>query len=146
MQFARKAGLKVIATASGGDIETVKRLGADVVVDFRSQRFEDFARDVNAVIDLVGGETQAARSFPVLKRGGKLISAVSQPDQDLAKAHGVEALFFLVKVTTKELSEIAAMVDDGELETNVGDVLPLMRRSRRMKCWKATRMPRARSC
>jgi NADPH:quinone reductase-like Zn-dependent oxidoreductase len=124
VQFARKAGLKVIATASGGDIETVKRLGADVVVDFRSQRFEDFARDVNAVIDLVGGETQA-RSFPVLKRGGKLISAVSQPDQDLAKAHGVEALFFLVKVTTKELSEIAAMVDDGELETNVGDVLPL---------------------
>lgn len=123
VQFAHKAGLKVIATASSGDIDTVKRLGADVVVDFRSQRFEDFARDVDAVIDLVGGETQT-RSFAVLKQGGRLISAVSQPDQALAKAKGVEALFFLVNVTTKELRDIAAMVDAGELETNVGDVLP----------------------
>lgn len=124
VQFARKAELKVIATASGGDIATVKRLGADVVVDFRSQRFEDVADEVDAVIDLVGGETQA-RSFAVLKRGGKLISAVSQPDQDLARARGVEAFFFLVNVTTKELNEIAAMVDAGALEINVGDVLPL---------------------
>lgn len=124
VQFAHKAGLKVIATASGGDIDTVKRLGADVVVDFRSQRFEDFAGDVDAVIDLVGGETQT-RSFAVLKRRGRLISAVSQPDQELAKAKGVEALFFLVNVTTNELRDIAAMVDAGELETNVGDVLPL---------------------
>ena len=124
VQFAHKAGLKVIATASGGDIDTVKRLGADVVVDFRSQRFEDFAGDVDAVIDLVGGETQT-RSFAVLKRRGRLISAVSQPDQELAKAKDVEALFFLVNVTTKELRDIAAMIDAGELETNVGDVLPL---------------------
>lgn len=124
VQFAHKAGLKAIATASGGDIDTVKRLGADVVVDFRSQRFEDFARDVDAVIDLVGGETQT-RSFAVLKRRGRLISAVSQPDQELAKAKGVDALFFLVNVTTNELRDIAAMVDAGELETNVGDVLPL---------------------
>ncbi len=124
VQFAHKAGLKVIATASGSDIETVKRLGADLVIDFRSQRFEDLADDVDAVIDLVGGETQT-RSFAVLKRGGKLISAVSQPDQELANARGVDALFFLVNVTTKELGEITAMVDAGELETNVGDVLPL---------------------
>jgi NADPH:quinone reductase-like Zn-dependent oxidoreductase len=124
VQFAHKAGLKVIATASGSDIETVKRLGADVAVDFRSQRFEDFAHEVDAVIDLAGGETQT-RSFAVLKRGGKLVSAVSQPDQELAKTQGVEAFFFLVNVTTKELSEITAMVDAGQLETNVGDVLPL---------------------
>ncbi|MBB3592102.1 NADPH:quinone reductase-like Zn-dependent oxidoreductase [Rhizobium sp. BK529] len=124
VQFARKAGVKVIATASGSDIETVRRLGADIVVDFRSQRFEDFAHEVDAVIDLAGGETQT-RSFAVLNRGGRLISAVSQPDQELAKTYGVEALFFLVNVTTKELNEIAAMVDAAELETNVGDVLPL---------------------
>jgi NADPH:quinone reductase-like Zn-dependent oxidoreductase len=124
VQFARKAGLKVIATASGSDIETVKRLGADLVIDFRSERFEDVAKEVDAVIDLVGGETQA-RSFAALKRGGRLISAVSQPDQELAKARGVEAFFFLVNVTTQELGEIAAMIDVGAIETNVGDVLPL---------------------
>lgn len=123
VQFAHKAGLKVIATASAGDIETVQKLGADIVVD-RGQNFEDVAFEVDAVVDLVGGETQR-RSFTVLKRGGKLISAVSQPDQALAETYGVEALFFLVNVTTEQLTSIAAMVDAGELVTNVGSVLPL---------------------
>ncbi|MGO7582722.1 NADP-dependent oxidoreductase [Rhizobium ruizarguesonis] len=124
VQFARKAGLTVIATASGSDIEMVRNLGAGTVVDFRSQRFEEVADEVDAVIDLVGGETQT-RSFTVLKRGGRLVSAVSQPDQELAKAHGVEAFFFLVEVTTAQLVEIAAMVDAGALVTQVGTVLPL---------------------
>lgn len=124
VQFARKAGLTVIATASGGDVEVVGKLGADTVIDFRSQRFEDLSPAVDAVIDLVGGQTQA-RSFAVLKRGGRLVSAVSQPDQELAKAHAVEALFFLVEVTTAELTDIAAMVESGALVTQVGTVLPL---------------------
>lgn len=124
VQFARKARLNVIATASTGDIEAVRKLGADVVVDFRNQRFEEVAKDVDAVIDLVGGETQA-RSFSVLRKGGKLVSAVSQPDQDLAKANGVEAFFFLVNVTTAQLNDITAEIDSGRLVTNVGDVLPL---------------------
>jgi NADPH:quinone reductase-like Zn-dependent oxidoreductase len=124
VQFARKAKLKIIATASGGDLETVRKLGADVVVDFRTERFEDLAKDVDAVIDLVGGETQA-RSFAVLRKGGKLVSAVSQPDQNLAEAHGVEAFFFLVNVTTAQLDDITAEIDAGELVTNVGDILPL---------------------
>jgi NADPH:quinone reductase-like Zn-dependent oxidoreductase len=123
VQFARKAGLKIIATASAGDIEAVQKLGADIAVD-RNRNFEDAAVGVDAVIDLVGGETQT-RSFAVLKRGGKLISAVSHPDQALAETHGVEASFFLVNVTTEQLTSIAAMVDAGELVTNVGSVLPL---------------------
>jgi NADPH:quinone reductase-like Zn-dependent oxidoreductase len=90
----------------------VRDLGADTVVDFRSQRFEDAARNVDAVLDLVGGETQR-RSFPVLRRGGKLISTVSPPDQDLAKSHGVDARFFLVNVTSRYLAEIADLVDSG---------------------------------
>ncbi|WP_259671994.1 NADP-dependent oxidoreductase [Rhizobium sp. NZLR8] len=124
VQFARKAGLTVIATASGGDVEMVGKLGADTVIDFRSQRFEDLSHEVDAVIDLVGGQTQT-RSFAVLKRGGRLVSAVSQPDQELAKAHSVEALFFLVEVTTAQLADIAAMVESGALVTQVGTVLPL---------------------
>jgi NADPH:quinone reductase-like Zn-dependent oxidoreductase len=124
VQFARKAKLNVIATAGADDIETVRKLGADVVVDFRNQRFEDVAKDVDAVIDLVGGETQV-RSFAVLKKGGRLVSAVSKPDQDLAKTNGVEAFFFLVNVTTAQLIDIASYVDGAELVTTVGEVLPL---------------------
>ena len=90
----------------------------------RTQRFEDQVRDADAVIDLVGGETQS-RSFQVLRRGGKLISAVSNPDQQLAERHGVEATFFLVNVTSQKLAEIARLIDGGKLRTKVGTVLPL---------------------
>jgi NADPH:quinone reductase-like Zn-dependent oxidoreductase len=124
VQLAHKAGLKVIATGSADDMEEIKRLGADHVIDHRASRFEDQVSQIDAVIDLVGGETQA-RSFSVLKRGGKLVSAVSQPDQNLAAKHGVTAGFFLVAVTTRELNEISALVDDNSLKTNVGTVLSL---------------------
>jgi NADPH:quinone reductase-like Zn-dependent oxidoreductase len=78
----------------------VRNLGANTVIDFPTQRFEEEVRDADAVIDLVGGDTQE-RSFQVLRRGGKLISAVSRPDQHLAQSHRVEAAFFLVNVTSQ---------------------------------------------
>jgi NADPH:quinone reductase-like Zn-dependent oxidoreductase len=124
VQLAHKAGLKVIATGSADDLQEIKNLGADQVIDHRGSRFEDQVSEIDAVIDLVGGETQT-RSFAVLKKRGKLISGVSQPDQQLAAEHGVTAAFFLVAVTTKELNDISALVDGGSLKTNVGTVLPL---------------------
>jgi NADPH:quinone reductase-like Zn-dependent oxidoreductase len=87
VQLARRAGVRTIATAATDDIAFVRNLGADTVIDYRSRRFEEEVRDADAVIDLVGGETQN-RSFQVLRRGGKLISAVSRPDQHLAQSHG----------------------------------------------------------
>ena len=65
------------------------------------------------------------RSFRVLRRGGKLISAVSHPDPDLAKSRGVDASFFLVKVASQSLARIADLIDSGKLRTRVGTVLPL---------------------
>ena len=124
VQLARRAGIRTIATAATDEIAILRDLGADTVVDFQRQRFEDVAQSVDAVLDLVGGETQQ-RSFKVLRRGGKLISAVSPPDKDLAKSHGVEAAFFLVKVTSRYLTEIAHLIDGGELRTRIGMVLPL---------------------
>jgi NADPH:quinone reductase-like Zn-dependent oxidoreductase len=124
VQLARRAGVQTIATAATDDISFVRDLGANTVIDYRTQRFEEEVREADAVIDLVGGETQD-RSFQVLRRGGKLISAVSNPDQHLAERHGVEAGFFLVSVTSQYLAEIARLVDGGELRTNVGAVLPL---------------------
>jgi NADPH:quinone reductase-like Zn-dependent oxidoreductase len=124
VQLARQAGVQTIATVSTGDISAARDLGANTVIDYRTQRFEEVVRDADAVIDLVGGETQT-RSFQVLRRGGKLVSAVSRPDQDLATRYGVEATFFLVNVTNQYLREIARLVDDGKLRTKVGAVLPL---------------------
>jgi NADPH:quinone reductase-like Zn-dependent oxidoreductase len=124
VQLARRARLRSVVTASTKDIDYVRGLGADKVVDYHTQRFEDQVRDADAVLDLVGGETQT-RSFQILRRGGKLISTVSKPDQDRAKQHGVSAAFFLVDVTTDRLRKIAALIDRGELKTRIGAILPL---------------------
>jgi NADPH:quinone reductase-like Zn-dependent oxidoreductase len=124
VQLARHAGMQIIATAAADDIPLVRDLGAHTAVDFQTQHFEEEVRDVDAVIDLVGGEVQE-RSFQVLRRGGKLISAVSRPDQNLAQSHGVEAAFFLVQVTSQRLADIAGLIDGGKLKTRVGGVLPL---------------------
>jgi NADPH:quinone reductase-like Zn-dependent oxidoreductase len=124
VQLAHRAGLHVTATASGEDIAYVRGLGADEVIDFRAERFEDKVSDLDGLIDLVGGETQQ-RSFGVLKKGGALVSTVSQPDEELAKARGVRALFFLVEVTTARLEEITVAIDENRLTPSVGTVLPL---------------------
>src|SRR3954469_10764700 len=104
LQLARHAGVQTVATVSAADLSFVRNLGADQVIDYRAERFEQEIREADAVIDLVGGETQTL-SFQVLRRGGKLISAVSRPDQDLAKQHGIEPSFFLVEVTSQYLTE-----------------------------------------
>lgn len=124
VQLAHRAGVRVIATAGARDAGYVRTLGADRVIDYRTQRFEDAAGSVDAVIDLVGGEVQA-RSFAVIRRGGALISAVSPPDAALAAAHGVRAAFFLVEVTTARLMTIAGLVGKGALGPQIGAVLPL---------------------
>lgn len=124
VQFARRMGLRVFATVGPNDVAFAKSLNADHVVDYSSETFEDIVGKLDAVIDLVGGETQR-RSFAVLKQGGKLVSAVSTPDQHLANLHGVDSHFFLVNVTTERLETIARMIDAGDLVPQVGTVLPL---------------------
>jgi NADPH:quinone reductase-like Zn-dependent oxidoreductase len=124
VQLARRAGVRTIATAATDDLPFVRSLGTNTVIDFQTQRFEEEVGDADSVIDLVGGETQK-HSFQVLRRGGKLISALSRPDPHLAQSHGVEATFFLVNVTSQHLAEIARLIDGGQLRTRVGAVLPL---------------------
>ncbi|KPU60684.1 zinc-binding dehydrogenase family protein [Pseudomonas fluorescens] len=124
VQLAKHAGAVVITTALARDVAYLKGLGADQVIDYQTERFEDVAKNVDAVIDLVGGDTQA-RSFSVLKHNGVMVSAVSHPDPDAASRYGVSAMFFLVDVSTDTLIAIAGLIDAGALSTNVGLVLPL---------------------
>lgn len=124
VQLARHASAYVIATGSAGDLDRVRDLGAEEAIDFRATRFETAAGKVDAVIDLVGGETQE-RSLAVLKPGGVLVSAVAQPEQARASAHGVRALFMLVDVTTAALAGIGRLLTAGRLRTQVGEILPL---------------------
>jgi NADPH:quinone reductase-like Zn-dependent oxidoreductase len=123
VQLAHLAGAHVIGTIRGDEAEYLKGLGADEALA-ASALADQAVAPVDAVIDTVGGDAQE-RSFSHLKRGGVLISAVSQPDQDRANRHGVRATFILVKVATGPLTRIAGLLDEGQLTTCVGTVLPL---------------------
>lgn len=124
VQFARAAGARVVATASAQDLDKVRGLGAEKVIDFRAQRFEEELKDIDIAIDTVGGGVQR-RSFLVLKPGGRLISAVSKPNAQEAERRSVRAGFMLVDVTTPVLTKIASLVDEGKVSVAVGQVLPL---------------------
>lgn len=122
LQIAKRAGAVVITTASANDISYVRDLGAYGVIDYRARQFEEQVKDLDAVLDTVGGDT-LDRSFAVLKRGGVLVSSAAQPSQEKAAQHGVRALFFLVQVTTERLKTIAELIDANQLKTEVGEVL-----------------------
>jgi NADPH:quinone reductase-like Zn-dependent oxidoreductase len=124
VQLSRRLANEVIATALPRDLDYVQSLGPHQVIDVQKTRFEEAVADLDVVFDTIGGETQE-RSFAVLKPGGVLISVVAPPDQRKAARHHVRALFFLVDVSSRRLEQIAALIDAGELATNVGDVLPL---------------------
>jgi NADPH:quinone reductase-like Zn-dependent oxidoreductase len=124
VQFAHLSGARVIATASAQDLDKVRGLGAEKVIDFRAQRFEEELKDIDVVIDTVGGGVQR-RSFLVLKPGGRLVSAVSKPNAQEAERRSVHAGFILVDVTTPALAKIASLVDEGKVSVAVGTVLPL---------------------
>ncbi|MGH8527782.1 MAG: NADP-dependent oxidoreductase, partial [Gammaproteobacteria bacterium] len=122
VQLAKRAGAVVIATASVENDSYVRRLGADGVIDYRARRFEERVKEIDAVIDTVGGET-LDRSYGVLKRGGIVVSSAAQPSKEKAEHYGVRAVFFLVQVTTERLTMIAEMIDAGALQSEVGEVL-----------------------
>ncbi len=124
VQLAKWKGAHVIATASETNREYVGALGANEFVDYKSERFEDTAKDMDVVFDTVGGETQQ-RSFAVLKKGGILVSLVSPPPEELAKAAGVRATMMGVQPNGKRLSEIAHMFEEGQLMTLVENTFPL---------------------
>jgi NADPH:quinone reductase-like Zn-dependent oxidoreductase len=116
VQLAKLAGARVIATASGSNLERVRGLGADVAVDYRTQRFEDFARDVDVVLDTVGGETRN-RSWPLIRRGGVLATLQPPPpDQTVADRYGVQAFMVHGHPDISEiLPEMTRLLESGEL-------------------------------
>ncbi|GAA1852110.1 NADP-dependent oxidoreductase [Asanoa iriomotensis] len=124
VQIAAALGGHVIATAGPDHRQFVADLGASQVVDYTSERFEDHVRDVDVVVDLVGGETQS-RSWTVLKRGGVLVSLSAPPDEQEAARHGVRGTFFIVSPSHDDLRSLADLVDHGKLVPVVDRVLPL---------------------
>ena len=123
-QFARWKGAEVAATASAPSLDYLRSLGVDPVIDYKRERFEKKVRDVDVVLDPLGGETQA-RSWGVLKRGGMLITLIGEIDEKAAKHAGVRAVDFGMEYDVKDLEEIAALVESGAIRPHIAKVLPL---------------------
>ncbi|MBC7710806.1 MAG: NADP-dependent oxidoreductase [Rhizobacter sp.] len=124
VQLAHHFGAHVIGTASGASLDLVRSLGADAVIDYRQQRFQDIVKDVDIVLDTLGGATQEA-SWSVLKRGGILVSTVMPPSQQRAAAVGVRAAFVFTPPRGAVLAQLAALVDAGQLRLLVGQEFAL---------------------
>jgi NADPH:quinone reductase-like Zn-dependent oxidoreductase len=115
IQFAKAKGAHVITTVSAANLDFVRRLGADEVIDYQAQRFEDVVAEVDLVFDLVGGETQE-RSWKVLKRGGVLVSTLTEPSQDDAAARGARGLRYTVTESGADLATIGELIDSGKVK------------------------------
>jgi len=118
VQFAREAGAHVIATGSRESLDALRALGANETIDYREQRFEDVARDLDLVYDLIGGETQQ-RSWQVIKQGGALVSTLNEPSQTEASAHGARATRYTARPDGAQLEHIAELIDSGAVRVEI---------------------------
>jgi len=148
IQLARHAGATVATTVGARNAELARSLGADVVIDYKTQRFEDVVSGYDMVFDTQAGDIQH-RSFAVLKRGGVLVSIAGKPDGRLvrefglnpllgvlldflsrktlrmAKQHGVRYEYLFMHPSGEQLAQIGRLLVDGSVRTIVDKVFPL---------------------
>lgn len=122
VQLAHLHGAHVITTVSGQDMDFVKSLGADEIIDYKTSRFEENLRNVDVVFDTVGGET-LDRSWGILKPGGRIVTIAA--DSEGATDQRVKDAFFIVEPNQQQLVEIAKQLDAGDLRAFVKAVAPL---------------------
>lgn len=147
VQIGRHLGARVVATASAKNAELVKGFGADEVVDYRTQRFEDVVRDADVVLDAVGADTQL-RSFRSARKGGIVVSITDRPDVAMARSwgvspvlwpvfallgaratfaawrHGVRYTHLFMHPSGEQLRQLGDMVEAGALRPHVDRVFP----------------------
>jgi len=147
IQLAKHVGATVATTASAGNAELVKRLGADIVIDYKKDDFAAILKDCDVVLDTQGGNT-LEKSLRVLKPGGKLIGIAGPPDPDFAKdlgaswflktamhflsyrirkaakRHGVSYSFVFMRADGRQLSQIATLIDAAAIRPVIDRVFP----------------------
>ena len=118
IQLAKNLEAYVTTTVSANDKEFVQGLGADQVIDYKNQNFEDLLHDYDAVFDTVGGETYK-RSFKVLKKEGIIVSMLEQPNSELMNQYDIKAIFQFTQADRERLTKLAQWVDQNNIRVNV---------------------------
>ncbi|RAI89765.1 NADPH:quinone reductase-like Zn-dependent oxidoreductase [Paenibacillus pabuli] len=127
IQLAKYAGAHVITTASEKNHELLYSLGADQVIDYKKENFEEILKDIDLVFDTMGGKV-AENSYKVLKPNtGRLITIVGEPNHDTAKSHNVSAKGIWLQPDGAQLQNIADLMEQKKIKSIVGATFPFSR-------------------
>jgi alcohol dehydrogenase len=124
IQLAKNLGAHVTTTVSTDDKQFVQELGADEIIDYKTQTFEDIVHDCDAVFDTIGGETYT-RSFRVLSKGGIIVSMLEQQNSELMEKFGVRAVSQFTQVNRERLSKLAEWVDRNKINIHIDKTFSL---------------------
>ena len=124
IQLAKNLGAHVATTTSSDDKQFVQDLGANEVIDYKTQTFEDLVHDYDAVFDTVGGETYT-RSFRVLRKGGIIVSMLEQQNLELMEQFGVKAVSQFTQVNRERLFKLAEWVDQNKINIHIDKTFSL---------------------
>ena len=124
IQLAKTLGAHVATTVSSDDKQFVQDLGANEVIDYKTQTFEDLVHDYDAVFDTVGGETYT-RSFRVLRKGGIIVSMLEQQNLELMEQFGVKAVSQFTQVNRERLFKLAEWVDQNKVNIHIDKTFSL---------------------
>jgi NADPH:quinone reductase-like Zn-dependent oxidoreductase len=124
IQFAKAVGAHVSTTVSTDNVSFAEGLGADMVIDYRTQQFEEHVSGLDMVFDLIDGATRE-RSWKLIKKAGVLVSTLTEPSQQMAEKLGLRATRYTVEANGEELAEIAAVVEAGKVKPHVQRTFPL---------------------
>jgi NADPH:quinone reductase-like Zn-dependent oxidoreductase len=124
VQFARWKGAHVIGTTSTANLDFVRSLGAETVIDYTATSVEQAAHDVDLVFDAVGGKTLES-SLQVLKRGGTLVTIAGQPPEEKVRELGVRVAWFSAQVSSELLHTFAQLIDEGQVKVVIAEKFPL---------------------
>ena len=111
-------------TVSEKDKDFAKNLGADEIIDYKVEKFEEILKDFDAVFDTIGGDVME-RSFKILKKGGVIVSMKGQPSPELASQYGVTGIAINTKTNTVHLSRVRELVEKNIIKPQVDKVFPL---------------------
>ncbi len=124
IQIAKARGARVIATASTANQDFLKKVGADQAIDYTKTKFEDVVKDVDAVLDAVGGDT-LTRSYGVVKKGGVIVTIAGEPDQAALDAHGIRGVSISSEPKSETFAGLTRLIEDKKLAPVVTQVFPL---------------------
>lgn len=123
VQLARWKGAHVIATASAANAGYVRSIGAETVIDYQTTKFEDVVKDLDSVIDTVGGDL-IERSLKVIRTGGIFVTVAGRVDPEMGQPHGIRVVSSR-RGDANKLQQLGELLESGKLTPKVAKVFPL---------------------